>query len=62
VPYAVAPLAVHSFSANSASVRYRVNSGATDVNGSAEWKPGLAAPAWTNSNVTTNDLSGDWAG
>jgi len=62
VPYAVAPLAVHSFSANSASVRYRVNSGATDVNGSVEWKPGLAAPAWTNSNVTTNDLSGDWAG
>ena len=62
MPDAVAPFAVHSLSANSVSVRYRVNSGATDVNGSAEWTPGLAALAWTNSNVTTNDLFGDWAG
>ncbi|MFM8789569.1 MAG: hypothetical protein ACKOEI_06905, partial [Chthoniobacterales bacterium] len=44
------------------SVRYRVNSGATDVNGSVEWTPGLAVPAWTNANVVTNVLSGDWAG
>ncbi|MFM8459390.1 MAG: hypothetical protein ACKOB0_10675, partial [Chthoniobacterales bacterium] len=62
VPDAAAPFAVHSLSASNVSVRYRVNSGATDVNGSVEWTPGLAVPAWTNANVTTNDLSGEWAG
>ncbi|MFM8683537.1 MAG: hypothetical protein ACKOEG_07150, partial [Chthoniobacterales bacterium] len=62
VPDAVAPFAVHSLSASNVSVRYRVNSAATDDNRSVEWTPSLAIPAWTNANVTTNDLSGEWAG
>ena len=57
-----APFAVHSLSTSNVSVRYRVNSGATDLNGSVEWTPSLAVPAWTNSNVITNDLSGEWTG
>jgi len=62
VPDAVASFVVHSLSTSNVSVRYRVNRDATDVNGSVEWTPGLAVPAWTNANVVTNDLSGDWAG
>jgi len=56
------PFTVHEVTTSNLAVRYRVNSSATDVSGTPEWTPNLAANTWTNAGVTTNNLTGEWAG
>jgi len=57
------PFVFHESNGDNFVVRYRFNSGATDVSSAVEWTPSLAMPAWTNSSATHySPLPGEWAG
>jgi hypothetical protein len=53
---------VNTISSDSVGVRYRVNPGATGVQGRVERTADLLAAPWTTDGLSTNDLTGPWAG